>query len=159
MLRRVATISYTTAPLTDIHNDGLPVTHLMTFPLEARSWVDHISMFVSTSCGQYVYFIQNEYHCDRTLMFQFFVAIYGDPLRDIIVLQDHDKLNVILIKGRVHKSGRRVYLKDISGGFEIEYCSSDGGLPCAQGCHAKVLLMGQVIRYVVCLSSFATACR
>jgi imidazolonepropionase-like amidohydrolase len=38
------------------------------------------------------------------------VLVDGDPLEDIRVLQDHDKLNVILINGRVHKAGRREYV-------------------------------------------------
>ncbi|KAL2421292.1 hypothetical protein ABEF95_008172 [Exophiala dermatitidis] len=32
------------------------------------------------------------------------ILIDGDPLKDIAVLQDHDKLNVIMINGRIHKS-------------------------------------------------------
>ncbi|KUL81500.1 hypothetical protein ZTR_09986 [Talaromyces verruculosus] len=34
----------------------------------------------------------------------------GDPLQNIEILQDHSKLNVILINGRVHKAGRREYI-------------------------------------------------
>lgn len=30
----------------------------------------------------------------------------GNPLQDISILQDHDRLNVIVIKWRVHKAGR-----------------------------------------------------
>ena len=30
-------------------------------------------------------------------------------MKDITVLQDHDKLNFISINGRVHKAGRREY--------------------------------------------------
>ncbi|PLB47460.1 composite domain of metallo-dependent hydrolase [Aspergillus steynii IBT 23096] len=33
------------------------------------------------------------------------VLVDGDPLQDIAILQDHQKLNVILINGRVHKAG------------------------------------------------------
>ncbi|KAK5040139.1 hypothetical protein LTS07_000636 [Exophiala sideris] len=32
------------------------------------------------------------------------ILVDGDPLKDIAVLQDHDKLNVIMINGRLHKS-------------------------------------------------------
>lgn len=34
----------------------------------------------------------------------------GDPLQDIDILQDHGKLNVIMINGRVHKAGRQEYV-------------------------------------------------
>lgn len=34
----------------------------------------------------------------------------GDPLQDLGVLQDHAKLNVIIINGRVHKAGRKEYI-------------------------------------------------
>lgn len=33
------------------------------------------------------------------------ILVDGDPLEDISILQDHDKLNVIMINGRVHKAG------------------------------------------------------
>ncbi|OAP62631.1 5-carboxymethyl-2-hydroxymuconate isomerase [Fonsecaea erecta] len=32
------------------------------------------------------------------------LLVNGDPLKDIAVLQDHDKLDVIMINGRIHKS-------------------------------------------------------
>lgn len=38
------------------------------------------------------------------------ILIDGNPLEDITILQDHDKLNVIVINGRVHKAGRREYV-------------------------------------------------
>lgn len=38
------------------------------------------------------------------------VLVDGDPLEDIEVLQDHDKLDVIVINGRVHKAGRMEYI-------------------------------------------------
>jgi hypothetical protein len=38
------------------------------------------------------------------------VLVDGDPLDDITVLQDHSRLNVIMINGRVHKAGRRELL-------------------------------------------------
>lgn len=43
------------------------------------------------------------------------VLVDGNPLDDITVLQDHDKLNIITINGRVHKAGRNEYLGDTSG--------------------------------------------
>jgi hypothetical protein len=45
------------------------------------------------------------------------ILVDGDPLQDITVLQDHDRLNVIVINGRVHKAGRMEYLRDASGGL------------------------------------------
>ncbi|RDW63336.1 hypothetical protein BP6252_10881 [Coleophoma cylindrospora] len=38
------------------------------------------------------------------------ILVDGDPLKNIEVLQDHEKLNVIVINGRVHKASRREYL-------------------------------------------------
>lgn len=35
------------------------------------------------------------------------VVVEGDPLKDITILQDHAKLNIIMINGRVHKAGRK----------------------------------------------------
>jgi hypothetical protein len=37
------------------------------------------------------------------------ILVDGNPLDDIKVLQDHDKLNVIIINGRVHKAKYREY--------------------------------------------------
>lgn len=37
------------------------------------------------------------------------ILVDGNPLEDITVLQDHSKLNVICINGRVHKAGRKEY--------------------------------------------------
>jgi hypothetical protein len=38
------------------------------------------------------------------------VLVDGDPLDDITILQNHQRLNVIIINGRVHKAGRRELL-------------------------------------------------
>ncbi|KAK4945758.1 hypothetical protein LTR10_015106 [Elasticomyces elasticus] len=38
------------------------------------------------------------------------ILVDGNPLEDVEVLQDHDKLNIILINGRVHKAARSEYL-------------------------------------------------
>jgi imidazolonepropionase-like amidohydrolase len=38
------------------------------------------------------------------------ILIDGNPLDDITILQDHSKLNVICINGRVHKAGRKEYV-------------------------------------------------
>lgn len=38
------------------------------------------------------------------------ILVDGNPLEDITILQDHDKLNVICINGRVHKAGRKEYV-------------------------------------------------
>ena len=43
------------------------------------------------------------------------VLVDGDPLQDITVLQDHSRLSIILINGRVHKAARGEYLADASG--------------------------------------------
>lgn len=38
------------------------------------------------------------------------ILVDGNPLENIEILQDHDKLNIILINGRVHKAARSEYL-------------------------------------------------
>lgn len=38
------------------------------------------------------------------------ILVDGNPLEDITILQDHDRLNVICINGRVHKAGRKEYV-------------------------------------------------
>jgi imidazolonepropionase-like amidohydrolase len=44
------------------------------------------------------------------------LLVDGDPLEDITVLQDHSKLDVICINGRVHKAGRKEFmLPPVSG--------------------------------------------
>ncbi|KAL4922146.1 hypothetical protein BDW62DRAFT_173012 [Aspergillus aurantiobrunneus] len=47
------------------------------------------------------------------------VLVDGDPLDDIAILQDHQKLNVILINGRVHKAGRKELLVPDSASQEL----------------------------------------
>lgn len=37
------------------------------------------------------------------------ILVDGNPLDDITVLQDHSKLNIICINGRIHKAGRKEY--------------------------------------------------
>ena len=37
------------------------------------------------------------------------ILVDGNPLEDIAVLQDHSKLIIIMINGRVHKAGRKEY--------------------------------------------------
>lgn len=39
------------------------------------------------------------------------ILVDGNPLDDISILQDHDKLNVILINGRVHKASYKEFTK------------------------------------------------
>jgi len=40
------------------------------------------------------------------------VLVDGDVLEDITILQDHDRLNIIIINGRIHKAGRREYIRN-----------------------------------------------
>ena len=37
------------------------------------------------------------------------VLVDGNPLDDIRILQEHSRLNIICINGRVHKAGRKEY--------------------------------------------------
>ncbi|KAL1861120.1 hypothetical protein Plec18170_001635 [Paecilomyces lecythidis] len=57
--------------------------------------------------------IKPGYHADCIL-------VDGNPLQEIEVLQDHSKLNVILINGRVHKAGREEYLPPPIPGQKIK---------------------------------------
>lgn len=41
------------------------------------------------------------------------LVVDGDPLKDITILQDHDKLNIIMINGRVHKEGPKEFVLPI----------------------------------------------
>lgn len=38
------------------------------------------------------------------------LVVDGDPLKNISLLQDHHRLNIIIINGRVHKAGVREYV-------------------------------------------------
>jgi len=49
------------------------------------------------------------------------ILVDGDPLQDITVLQDHDKLNVIVLNGRVHKAGRKEYIAPPVAGQDANY--------------------------------------
>ncbi|KAI9927394.1 hypothetical protein ASPWEDRAFT_53542 [Aspergillus wentii DTO 134E9] len=44
------------------------------------------------------------------------VLVDGNPLDDIEILQDHSKLNIIMINGRVHKAGRKEYIAPMVDG-------------------------------------------
>lgn len=44
------------------------------------------------------------------------ILVDGDPLDNIKVLQDHDKLNIVLINGRVHKAARSEYVSPAVAG-------------------------------------------
>ena len=39
------------------------------------------------------------------------ILVDGDPVKDIAVLQEHDKLNVIMINGRIHKASYKEFVK------------------------------------------------
>lgn len=46
------------------------------------------------------------------------IVVDGNPLEDITILQDHERLNIIIINGRVHKAGRKEYvlpMQDVTG--------------------------------------------
>lgn len=43
------------------------------------------------------------------------ILVDGDPLKDIAVLQEHDKLNVIMINGRIHKASYKEFQKTSLG--------------------------------------------
>jgi hypothetical protein len=39
------------------------------------------------------------------------ILVDGDPIQDISVLQEHDKLNVIIINGRIHKASHKEFVR------------------------------------------------
>lgn len=43
------------------------------------------------------------------------ILVDGDPLKDVAILQEHDKLNVIMINGRVHKASHKEFVKTSLG--------------------------------------------
>jgi imidazolonepropionase-like amidohydrolase len=43
------------------------------------------------------------------------ILVNGNPLENITILQDHSKLDIILINGRVHKAGRKEYIANSTG--------------------------------------------
>jgi cytosine/adenosine deaminase-related metal-dependent hydrolase len=46
------------------------------------------------------------------------VVVDGNPLENIAILQEHNKLNIIIINGRVHKAGHKEYAvptQDVTG--------------------------------------------
>lgn len=59
------------------------------------------------------------------------ILVDGDPLEDIKVLQDHDRLNIICINGRVHKAGRKEYMPPPVAGQDgnIHVIAPDAGVP------------------------------
>jgi len=44
------------------------------------------------------------------------ILVDGNPLEDIGILQDHARLNVVVINGRVHKAGREEYIAPPTAG-------------------------------------------
>lgn len=48
--------------------------------------------------------IQPGYYADLIL-------VDGDPIQDLEILQNHDKLNVIMINGRIHKAGPNDFIE------------------------------------------------
>jgi imidazolonepropionase-like amidohydrolase len=44
------------------------------------------------------------------------ILVDGNPLEDIKVLQDHEKLNVIVVNGRVHKSSPLEHYRPVKKG-------------------------------------------
>ncbi|CAG8411083.1 unnamed protein product [Penicillium salamii] len=47
------------------------------------------------------------------------LVVDGDPLKDITILQDHDRLNIIIINGRVHKAGAKEYVVPLQDSMGI----------------------------------------
>lgn len=41
------------------------------------------------------------------------ILVDGNPLDDIAILQDHDKLNVIMINGRIHKASYKEFMRSM----------------------------------------------
>lgn len=48
------------------------------------------------------------------------ILVDGNPLRDISILQDHDRLNVIMINGRIHKASPKDFAQQLTGAPAIE---------------------------------------
>lgn len=48
------------------------------------------------------------------------ILVDGNPLNDISILQDHDRLNVIMINGRIHKASPRDFAQQLTSAPVIE---------------------------------------
>jgi hypothetical protein len=48
------------------------------------------------------------------------IRIDGDPSEDVLILQGHDLLNIIIMNGRVYRAGRKEYTRDPSGSLSTD---------------------------------------
>jgi adenine deaminase len=48
------------------------------------------------------------------------ILVNGDPLEDITVLQDHSKLDLIMINGRIHKAKHQDFVRHSHESLSIE---------------------------------------
>jgi len=48
------------------------------------------------------------------------ILVDGNPLKDIEILQDHDRLNVIMINGRIHKASPKDFIQQLTNAPAIE---------------------------------------
>ncbi|KAL2000653.1 hypothetical protein VTN02DRAFT_2792 [Thermoascus thermophilus] len=70
----------------------------------------HESIIAATAGVAKLFMRENELGQIKPGYYADCVIVDGNPLDDIEILQDHSKLNIILINGRVHKAGRKEYL-------------------------------------------------
>lgn len=68
------------------------------------------SIIAATAGVAKLFMLENELGKIQKGFFADCILVNGDPLEDIGVLQDHDKLDIIVINGRVHKAGKKEYV-------------------------------------------------
>ncbi|KAL0254614.1 hypothetical protein SLS55_010093 [Diplodia seriata] len=77
-------------------------------------FTEHEALIAATSGVAKLFMRENELGKILPGYYADCILVDGNPLEDISVLQDHDKLNIIVMNGRVHKAGRREYVRDLT---------------------------------------------
>lgn len=84
-------------------------------------FTEHEALIAATSGVAKLFMRENELGKILPGYYADCILVDGNPLEDISILQDHDRLNIIVMNGRVHKAGRREYVRDLAafpGGVE-----------------------------------------
>jgi imidazolonepropionase-like amidohydrolase len=74
-------------------------------------FTSHEAIIAATAGVAKLFMRENELGKIQSGFYADCILVDGNPLEDITVLQDHDRLNVIIINGRVHKAGRKEYVQ------------------------------------------------
>lgn len=69
------------------------------------------SVLAATASVAKLFMRENELGKIKPGYFADCILVDGNPLDDIAILQDHDKLNVIIINGRIHKASYKEFMR------------------------------------------------